>query len=146
MSSRVLTRRRGLIGAVASVALAGAAAVAIQIGAGTPNALAATTDVYNWKNVRIDGGGFIPGIIFSQAQQNLIYARTDIGGAYRWNQSSSTWTPLLDWVGFNNWGYNGVYSLAADPVNANNVYAAVGMYTNSWDPNNGAIIRSSNQG
>jgi xyloglucan-specific exo-beta-1,4-glucanase len=33
-----------------------------------------------------------------------------------------------------------------DPQDSTKVYAAVGMYTNSWDPNNGAIIRSSNQG
>lgn len=107
---------------------------------------AVAADPYTFKNVQIAGGGFVPGIVFSQAQKDLIYARTDIGGAYRWNQSSQTWTPLLDWVGWSNWGYNGVVSIAPDPVDANKVYAAVGMYTNSWDPNNGAILRSSNKG
>jgi xyloglucan-specific exo-beta-1,4-glucanase len=55
---------------------------------------------YTWKNVRIDGGGFVPGIVFNRKRENLIYARTDIGGAYRWNQSRQSWTPLLDWVGW----------------------------------------------
>ena len=107
---------------------------------------AAASDPYTWKNVRIDGGGFVPGIIFNQTEQNLIYARTDIGGAYRWDQATSKWIPLLDWVGWSNWGWNGVVSLATDPVQTNKVYAAAGMYTNGWDPNNGAILRSSDKG
>src|SRR6266545_2331225 len=130
--------------AIASLLLAAAVALVAQVL--TPAASAAASDPYTWKNVQIAGGGFVPGIIFNQSQQNLIYARTDIGGAYRWNQSSQSWTPLLDWVGQNNWGYNGVASIATDAVDPNRVYAAVGMYTNSWDPNNGAILRSTNQG
>ena len=52
-----------------------------------PAASAATaTQPYTWQNVKIGGGGFIDGIEFSPAQQNLLYAHTDIGGAYRWNQ------------------------------------------------------------
>ncbi|MDX3105976.1 cellulose binding domain-containing protein [Nonomuraea angiospora] len=107
---------------------------------------AVASDPYAYKNVRIDGGGFVPGIIFNPTEKNLIYARTDIGGAYQWNQSTKSWTPLLDWAGWDKWGYNGVISLATDPVQTNRVYAAVGMYTNSWDPNNGAILRSTDKG
>ncbi|MFU8850062.1 WD40/YVTN/BNR-like repeat-containing protein [Micromonospora sp. SL1-18] len=109
-------------------------------------AAAAASEPYSWKNIRIDGGGFVPGIVFNQTEKNLIYARTDIGGAYRWEQSTQSWAPLLDWVGADKWGWNGVVSLATDPVQTNRVYAAVGMYTNSWDPNNGAILRSTDKG
>lgn len=112
----------------------------------TASSMAAPSEPYNWNNVRIDGGGFVPGIIFNQKEPNLIYARTDIGGAYRWDETTKTWIPLLDWVGWDNWGWNGVLSMATDAVDTNRVYAAVGMYTNSWDPNNGAIIRSSDKG
>ncbi len=101
---------------------------------------------YQFNNAAIGGGGFITGIVFNESQANLIYARTDIGGAYRWDQPTGSWIPLLDWAGWNNWNYNGVVSIATDPVQPNRVYAAVGMYTNSWDPNNGAILRSSDQG
>jgi xyloglucan-specific exo-beta-1,4-glucanase len=111
-----------------------------------PSAVAAPADPYNWRNVEIAGGGFVPGIVFNPTERNLIYARTDIGGAYRWHESTQRWTPLLDWVGWENWGYNGVDSLATDPVQTNRVYAAVGMYSNSWDPNNGAILRSTDRG
>jgi hypothetical protein len=96
--------------------------------------------------VQIAGGGFVPGIVFNQTQPNLIYARTDIGGAYRWNQATGRWIPLLDWVGWDQWGWSGVVSLATDSVDPNRVYVAAGTYTNAWDPQNGAILRSTNQG
>ncbi|MFR9774818.1 cellulose binding domain-containing protein [Micromonospora sp. MS34] len=139
--------RRSLAGAAAAALAATAAAVAVQFAAApaTP-AAAASAEPYTWKNVRIDGGGFVPGIIFNQTEKNLIYARTDIGGAYRWEQATQSWTPLLDSVGADKWGRNGVVSLATDPVQTNRVYAAVGMYTNDWDPNNGAILRSTDRG
>ena len=37
---------------------------------------------YRWRNVEILVGGFVPGIVFNQSEPNLVYARTDIGGAY----------------------------------------------------------------
>jgi hypothetical protein len=121
-------------------------AVVAQVASGPAPASAAAADPYTFKNAQIAGGGFVPGIIFNQSQQNLIYARTDIGGAYRWDQATSKWIPMLDWVGASNWGYNGAVSLATDAVDPNKVYVAAGMYTNSWDPNNGAILRSSDKG
>ncbi|MFC7303746.1 WD40/YVTN/BNR-like repeat-containing protein [Streptomyces monticola] len=101
---------------------------------------------YRWKNVRIDGGGFVPGIVFSRTEKNLAYARTDIGGAYRWQQATKSWKPLLDSIGWDDWGHTGVVSLASDSVDPNRVYAAVGTYTNSWDPKNGAVLRSADRG
>ncbi|WP_368073326.1 cellulose binding domain-containing protein [Streptomyces griseus] len=103
-------------------------------------------DTYTWKNARIDGGGFVPGIVFSRSEKNLAYARTDIGGAYRWDQAGREWKPLLDWVDWDRWGWSGVVSLASDTADPDNVYAAVGTYTNSWDPTNGAVLRSSDRG
>src|ERR1019366_585607 len=141
-------RLSAILTTLATVAATAVPLVAITaVLTAAPSASAATaTQPYTWQNVKIGGGGFIDGIEFSPAQQNLLYAHTDIGGGYRWNSSTSTWTPLLDWGGGGHWGWNGVVSLAPDPSNANKVWAAVGMYTNSYDPNNGAILRSSNQG
>ncbi|BCY07727.1 cellulose binding domain-containing protein [Actinoplanes sp. L3-i22] len=137
--------RRSPGGALVAALVVAATAVAV-VTTGPMSATAAGTDPYAWKNVRIDGGGFVPGVVFNPGEQNLIYARTDIGGAYRWTQSTQSWTPLLDWVGQDDWGHNGVLSIAPDPVQTGRVYAAVGMYTNSWDPNNGAILRSTDKG
>ncbi|GGY42442.1 cellulose binding domain-containing protein [Streptomyces djakartensis] len=128
-------------------------ALAAGLLSGSPGALAAdppperiAADTYTWKNARIDGGGFVPGIVFNRSEKNLAYARTDIGGAYRWQESSKTWTPLLDSVGWDDWGHTGVVSIASDSVDPNRVYAAVGTYTNSWDPKNGAVMRSTDRG
>ncbi|MFI7293012.1 cellulose binding domain-containing protein [Streptomyces sp. NPDC050121] len=129
-------------------------ALAAGLIAGSPPVLAAdgspkatlAAESYTWKNARIDGGGFVPGIVFNRKEKNLAYARTDIGGAYRWQESSKTWTPLLDSVGWTDWGHTGVVSLASDSVDPNKVYTAVGTYTNSWDPGNGAVLRSADRG
>ncbi|WP_445669678.1 X2-like carbohydrate binding domain-containing protein [Paenibacillus sp. FSL R10-2736] len=107
---------------------------------------AAASEAYNWNSVVTGaGGGFVPGIIFNQTEPNLIYARTDIGGAYRWNQTSGSWTSISDSVGWVDWNKNGVDALATDPVNPDKVYMATGTYTNSWD-DNGQIMRSSDRG
>ncbi|HWO64249.1 MAG TPA: xyloglucanase [Umezawaea sp.] len=141
-SPRASALRRALAGLAAAVTAAGLVVVA-QAAAPT---VASAQAGYTWSNVEIAGGGFVPGIVFNQTERNLVYARTDIGGAYRWNQSTNRWIPLLDHVGATDWGLNGVASLATDPVDPNRVYVAAGMYTNSWDPNNGAVLRSSDRG
>jgi xyloglucan-specific exo-beta-1,4-glucanase len=109
-------------------------------------AAAVASDPYTFKNVQIGGGGYVPGVVFSQAQQGLAYARTDIGGMYRWNSATSSWVPLLDGLSWDDGNHAGVASVAASPSHANKVWAAVGMYTNDWDPNNGAILRSADKG
>jgi hypothetical protein len=129
--------------ALAAGLLAGGAPTASA--AQTPKA-AVAADGYTWKNARIDGGGFVPGIVFNRTEKDLAYARTDIGGAYRWQEASHTWTPLLDHVGWDDWGHTGVVSVASDSVDPDRVYAAVGTYTNDWDPANGAVLRSADRG
>ncbi|KAG8212805.1 hypothetical protein J3R82DRAFT_11094 [Butyriboletus roseoflavus] len=106
----------------------------------------AVSQPYLWKNVKIGGGGgFVPDLIFNPTQKGLVYARTDIGGAYRMNPNAS-WTPLLDWVDNAHWDYWGCDALATDPVDPARLYLAAGMYTNSYDPNNGTILISADYG
>ncbi|WP_342084348.1 RICIN domain-containing protein [Dyadobacter sp. OTU695] len=98
---------------------------------------------YQWKNVQMLGGGFVTGIIYSPTQQNLIYARTDIGGAYRWDAASKIWIPLSD--SFASSDDYGVVSMATDPSNPNRVYMATGLYTQSWGAA-GAVYSSTDKG
>jgi xyloglucan-specific exo-beta-1,4-glucanase len=124
-----------------------AAALVYRSNVAPDPALAQTTETYTWRNVAIGGGGgFVPGIVFNTTEQNLIYARTDIGGAYRWDQVSGRWIPLLDWIGFDDWNLTGVDSIATDPVDPTRLYIAAGTYTNEWTSQNGAILRSTNRG
>ena len=99
---------------------------------------------YNWRNVAILGGGFVSGIIFSPAEKDLVYARTDVGGAYRWSQADKSWIAITDELGRES-NFTGIESLAADPVDPNKVYLAAGTYTTSW-VGNGAILRSNDRG
>jgi photosystem II stability/assembly factor-like uncharacterized protein len=95
---------------------------------------------YAWRNVVVGGGGFAPNIIFSPAEKGLAYLRTDMGGAYRWDEKHQRWIPLQD--GMAESSYFGIESLAPDPRNPKVVYLAAGMY--SRDP--AAILRSSDRG
>ena len=58
---------------------------------------AVTNDYTSFKNVRTGAsGGFVDGIIFNPGLKGVAYARTDIGGAYRYNSWDDSWTPLQD--------------------------------------------------
>ncbi len=100
---------------------------------------------YVWKNVTILGGGFVTGIVFSPVKAGVVYARTDVGGAYRQNPADNSWIPLTDHFGRADSNNLGIESIAPDPTDANKVYAAVGTYSQSWAPR-GAILRSNDQG
>jgi photosystem II stability/assembly factor-like uncharacterized protein len=101
---------------------------------------------YLWRNVKIGGGGFVSGIVFHPAQRGLVYVRTDVGGAYRWNQEDRSWIPLNDMLGRENATHLGVLSLAVDPNNANLLYLACGQYTQAWEKNHAALLWSRDQG
>jgi hypothetical protein len=99
---------------------------------------------YNWKSVQIRGGGFVDGLIYHPTEKGLLYCRTDMGGAYKWNDVSKEWEPLLDWVSYKDDNLMGVESIALDPSDPNRLYMACGTYTSSAGPN--AILRSDDKG
>jgi hypothetical protein len=99
-----------------------------------------------WDRVQTGGGCYTPTVVFSEIQQGLAYARTDVAGAYRWDNAASQWVSLLDSTTWAESHLNGVLSVAASPQNANKVALACGLYTNDWDPLNGVILTSNNQG
>jgi hypothetical protein len=101
------------------------------------------SEPYTWKSVQIVGGGFVDGIVFHPSAKGVRYARTDMGGAYRWNDQTKRWEPLLDWVPYQDSNLMGVESIAMDPSDPNLVYLACGTYLSAPD---GAILRSSDRG
>ena len=104
-----------------------------------------TRATYRWRNVAIGGGGFVSGLVFHPLEKDLLYARTDIGGAYRWLAEEKRWQPLLDWMGAEDAGRFGVESIALDPSDPERVYLAVGTYLHERG-SKGAILRSSDRG
>lgn len=101
---------------------------------------------YRWQNVAIGAGGFVTGIVSHSQVSDLIYVRTDVGGAYRWNPTQQSWIPLMEMFDRQESYVFGVESLALDPNNPNVIYAATGDYTDSRSRHNGAILKSSDRG
>lgn len=100
---------------------------------------------YAWKNAQVVGGGYVTGLVFNPREKGLLYARTDMGGAYRWDVAAAQWIPLTDWVGDKDWNLLGIDSVATDPVDPARLYLAAGTYTNNW-AGNGALLRSTDRG
>lgn len=130
-------------GAVQPVTCAPTPSVPYAGNAVIPSGDTAMPGPYAWKNVAIKGGGFVSGIITSPALRGLVFARTDVGGAYRFDPTNQRWTPLTDWVGNRNAGLVGIESIAVDPVDPNRVYIAAGQYLGSG---NGTILSSTDMG
>ncbi|MEU2060079.1 RICIN domain-containing protein [Streptomyces sp. NPDC013455] len=113
-------------------------------GSGTARTTAAAGP-YVWRNAQVVGGGYVTGLVFNQREKGLLYARTDMGGAYRWDTGAEQWIPLTDWIGEKDWNLLGIDSVATDPVEPKRLYLMAGTYTNEW-AGNGAILRSTDRG
>jgi photosystem II stability/assembly factor-like uncharacterized protein len=118
---------------------------AVLLGAFLLSAESPHPEAYAWKSVQIVGGGFVDGIIFHPVTPGVRYARTDMGGAYRWDETAHQWQPMLDWVPYKDLNLMGVESIAVDRNDPKRVYLACGTYTNARTPN-GAILRSADGG
>ena len=121
-------------------AAAGLACGAILALASPPGSDAAAEAPYTWRNVTVGGGGFAPNIVFSTAERGLAYLRTDMGGAYRWDDREQRWIALQDSNPISS--YMGIESVAADPADPDVVYLAAGMYFSG----EAAIWRSADRG
>ncbi|MBT2377989.1 RICIN domain-containing protein [Streptomyces sp. ISL-111] len=104
-----------------------------------------TAGPYVWQNAQVVGGGYVTGLVFNPKEKGLLYTRTDMGGAYRWDVAAEQWIPLTDWVGEKDWNLLGIDSLATDPVDPDRLYLAAGTYTNSW-AGNAELLRSTDRG
>lgn len=99
---------------------------------------------YKWGTVFMGGGGFVSAIIAAPNDKDVFYARTDVGGAYRWDQTSSTWISLLDWVSTNERGLLGIDGIAVDPSVKGRVYMLAG--TTYWNDGKSMFLRSEDYG
>lgn len=99
---------------------------------------------YRFGSVALGGGGFVTGILTSPTAENVIFARTDVGGAYRWVESSKSWTPITDWISADDVGLMGVESFATDPQNPQKLYLLLG--TSYFSGGKTVIARSNDTG
>jgi len=111
----------------------------------TAPAWAGDAIAYQWRNVAIGGGGFVSGVLFHPAERGLAYARTDVGGAYRWDAAQSRWVALTDWIGAEDENLMGIDGMAIDPQDPDALYLAAGTYMHER-AGNAAILRSHDRG
>jgi hypothetical protein len=96
---------------------------------------------YQWKPLKIGGGGWVVGMYIHPSERYLIYVRTDVSGAYRWEAANSTWKQIVTASNLPSIytmyaTYEGVHSLAGAPSNPDVAYMA---YKNQ-------VFRSVNKG
>lgn len=56
------------------------------------------TIAYQYDNLPIPGGGYVTGFVYDEGEDNTLYARTDIGGVYRYQRKEQKWKSLIDHV------------------------------------------------
>lgn len=84
---------------------------------------------YSYGQVAIGGGGFVSGLIAHPTDKDVKFARTDVGGAYKWNASNCSWKPLNSFISADDKGLLSIEALAVDPKDSENIYMLGGcMY------------------
>ncbi len=53
---------------------------------------------YRYANAPIPGGGYVTGFAYHMKKPGILYARTDIGGTYRYDDRDKRWHSLIDHV------------------------------------------------
>ena len=81
------------------------------------------SDTMTWGTLRIGGGGFVSGIVTGK---KVMYARTDVGGAYRYNYDTEAWEQLFGFITDADRGLLSVDAMAVDPTDDNTVYFLCG--------------------
>ncbi|MGN0605604.1 MAG: WD40/YVTN/BNR-like repeat-containing protein [Oscillospiraceae bacterium] len=100
-------------------------------------------DVYQWDTLDISGGGYVAGIVCNKTEKGLMYARTENGGAFRYDTELGEWISMTDFLKSDESGLMSVESIATDNSEPNRVYMVCG----SLDGNeNGAIFSSEDYG
>ena len=61
--------------------------------AGVQTASNVSANGWEFNQVAMGGGGFVSGV-FATSQEGLYYARTDVGGAYRYNKDTQLWESM----------------------------------------------------
>ncbi len=120
------------------------ATVWVSLGLGWAHPSANAADAFSWGTVTMGGGGYVSAIITSHAEKNLLYARTDVGGAFRWDETKQAWICLTDWLGPDDMGLLGIDGLAIDPSHPNRLYMLAG--TSYWNQGKTMIMRSEDYG
>ncbi len=91
-----------------------------------------TSTSYEWNSFQIHAYGWTTGVFTHPKNPDIVWARTDVGGAYKLDLGSDKWICMTDCIsGYNEngqsmWMHQPVESLAFDPNDENTIYIACG--------------------
>ncbi|MGI9621897.1 MAG: hypothetical protein ACR2PK_03595, partial [Acidimicrobiales bacterium] len=102
---------------------------------------------YEWSPRPIGGGGWVQGLEVN-GSGSLIIARTDVGGAYRFERDQDRWTQLIteDAVDDPNIDDYQVEAVALTDADANRVYLSAGRSGDGFNPSRGRVFASRDRG
>lgn len=81
---------------------------------------------YEYKNLPIPGGGYVTGFLYHPRQKDVLYARTDIGGTYRFDAKEQKWISLISHVTMEDLSETFPIAIALDYNAPNRLYIACG--------------------
>ena len=87
---------------------------------------------YEYNNAPIPGGGYVTGLIYHRKQPGILYARTDIGGTYRFNNEEQKWESLINHVTMKDLSETYPIALALDDKYPERLYIAGGITENGY--------------
>lgn len=81
---------------------------------------------YKYTNIPITGGGYVTGLVFHPNTPDILYARTDNGGTYRYNFGDKCFESLANHVEIRDLAETFPISIAVAATNPDRVYIACG--------------------
>ena len=119
-----MTKQKKIISVLTAAALLctgiGTAGISQPLTASAADSIESSMD---WDTLNIAGGGFVSGIITGDDQ---MYARTDVGGAYRYDYEQKKWVQLLDFLNEADRGFLSVDAMCVDPNDDDTLYLLCG--------------------
>jgi photosystem II stability/assembly factor-like uncharacterized protein len=106
-----------------------------------------------WQTLPTGPGGFVTGLVIHPHERDVMFARTDVGGAYRWDPADKSWVQMLTTSSVSDRkasDYN-VESVAVSPSDPQRVYLSTGNDDDPGTsghelPRDGRILRSDDGG
>ena len=119
-----MTKQKKIISVLTAAALLctgiGTAGISQPLTAAAADSIESSMD---WDTLNIAGGGFVSGIITGDDQ---MYARTDVGGAYRYDYEQKKWVQLMGFLNDADRGFLSVDAMCVDPNDDDTLYLLCG--------------------
>ena len=87
---------------------------------------------YKYNNAPIPGGGYVTGFAYHMKQPGILYARTDIGGTYRFDYENKRWNSLIEHVTGEDLSETFPIAIALDDKYPERLYIVSGVEKNGY--------------